>query len=101
MNFPYAPFRLEHDPRTNEAVCSGKPVPVPDHALANPRSLAQTSRDRNIPMPALGANMAETRGNSMQYTAVKVNPANVVNARSPFQAATIDRSDLVALNNGG
>ena len=37
----------------------------------------------------------------MQHTAVKVNPADVVNARSPFQAATIDRSDLVALNNGG
>src|ERR1700730_15433680 len=79
MNFPYAPFLIEaqscdkrcrlfsRNTSTGSGFC---PVIVGRPAC---------SRRRNAPIPALGANMAETRENSIHSTAVRVNPADVLN----------------------
>jgi hypothetical protein len=61
MNSPYAPFRLKHNPKTNEAAFFQKTGSgFLESPIARPYS-----RDRNVPIPALGANMAETRENSI------------------------------------
>jgi hypothetical protein len=63
MNFPYALFLIEAltleqtEPFVREK-------PMSDHAPERPIARAMPC-DRNIPLPALGANMAETRENSM------------------------------------
>jgi hypothetical protein len=57
-------------PETNQAICSPNRVSARDHNLEIP--LAGATR---IALPALGANMAETRENSIPKTPVTVDPA--------------------------
>ena len=49
-------------------------------------STADDRRDRGAPQPALGANMAETRDNSIPLTEVAENPRKFVDLRPAFRA---------------